>query len=100
MDLQVGLMFHLMVQKEPKKNNQGSSIVLSTAPDKEPTHWKQELFIMNQVHQVEVNGRIDGNISIERNSYWKRHYNIDISYAVNNQNFSKTFDRWREKTQN
>lgn len=65
------------------------------------THWKQELFILDEGFSLSVSHLIEGEICISRNSYWRRHYNIDIKCQVDEfPQIEKTFNRWREKTKN
>jgi protein arginine N-methyltransferase 1 len=56
-------------------------IILTTAPDRVPTHWKQTILRLNNVLKVQK-GDV---ISLSINSYIRkdnhRHYNVDIKYS-------------------
>lgn len=110
------------MHKRGSSNNIPPPLVLSTAPDfpyflinqisfssifnffqkkKRATHWKQELFIFDESFSLQTPRKIEGEICITRNSYWRRHYNIDITFQVDQlPACSKSFNRWREKTKN
>jgi len=56
---------------------------------------------MDEVITLQPGETIDGSFEIARNTYWKRHFNIDISFHVNNdvaKTVHKSFPRWREKS--
>ncbi|KAL6079048.1 class I-like SAM-binding methyltransferase superfamily [Balamuthia mandrillaris] len=86
-------------------NTEEHSILLSTSPYHAPTHWRQELFIMDEEIQLnESEATLSGTFTITRNAYWRRHFNIDISFSLSTvedgteERSYKSFPRWRQKT--
>lgn len=43
------------------------------------THWKQDLFMMNDPISVSPGDAVSGKISIIRNRHWRRHLRVSIS---------------------
>ena len=52
--------------------------VLTTSPFCEPTHWNQEVLVLDESFEVEKGDTISCDVSIERNKYWRRHYCIFV----------------------
>jgi SAM-dependent methyltransferase len=74
-------------------------VVLSTAPNQTPTHWKQLSMLFDDGVVVRKGDEFTGEIDIQRNTYWRRHFNFDLTYAVNDAApASKAFGLWRYKT--
>ncbi|XP_078701433.1 protein arginine N-methyltransferase 2-like [Branchiostoma floridae x Branchiostoma belcheri] len=57
-------------------------VVLNTGPEHEMTHWKQDLFMMDQPTAVEGGDSIVGNILIKRNPEWRRHLRVMFTWEV------------------
>lgn len=84
-------------------------VTLSTSPDCEVTHWKQDLFLLDEPITVQKGNYLKGTIYIKRNPEYRRHlsvtYDFIVSYghAVDNGDISreiihdikKTFYIWR-----
>ncbi|XP_006822673.1 protein arginine N-methyltransferase 2-like [Saccoglossus kowalevskii] len=81
-------------------NNQ-NTVTLDTGPTSRLTHWKQDLFMMNDAVQVTVGDKIEGSIVIKRNAEWRRHLVVTFKYQMifhcdqNIKNFEKTFPLWK-----
>lgn len=55
---------------------------------------------MDDVTTLREGQSINGTFVIARNHYWKRHFNIDIAYHIDDATdkaVCKSFPRWREK---
>ncbi|XP_066263589.1 protein arginine N-methyltransferase 2-like isoform X2 [Branchiostoma lanceolatum] len=57
-------------------------VVLNTGPEHEMTHWKQDLFMMDQPTAVEGGDSIVGSILIKRNPEWRRHLRVRFTWEV------------------
>ncbi|XP_078620041.1 protein arginine N-methyltransferase 2-like isoform X2 [Branchiostoma floridae x Branchiostoma japonicum] len=57
-------------------------VVLNTGPEHEMTHWKQDLFMMDQPTAVEEGDSIVGSILIKRNPEWRRHLRVMFTWEV------------------
>lgn len=57
--------------------------VLSTSPFEPPTHWNQELLLLDRGLQMERSDVLHVSITCQRNSYWRRHYYfvLDIEHT-------------------
>jgi protein arginine N-methyltransferase 2 len=58
------------------------TICLSTAPDSSPTHWKQDLFLIDDPLEVSKGQRLTGSIKLTRSKVWRRHLRVSISYTL------------------
>jgi len=54
------------------------TITLSTAPDQEPTHWKQTVFLLPESSTILEGKQIQGSITLAKDSQNQRHYNVSI----------------------
>ncbi|XP_065833893.1 protein arginine N-methyltransferase 2-like [Oscarella lobularis] len=81
----------------PGLPNDVKPIFLSTGPDHELTHWKQDLFMLDEPEVVEVGQEICGSIRIRRNSKWRRHLKATIKWetSLHAKEKVKTFSLWR-----
>lgn len=84
------------------------------------THWKQDLFLLDQSLEVKEGDRVRGTVRVCRHKLWRRHLRVNLSYThwrqeqtlsqvgvvgsewVNNydtlnsiQEYRKTFALWR-----
>lgn len=59
-------------------------VVLSTAPEREPTHWKQTLFFLDEPLRLEQDDAVHGRIAFRKNANNSRCVDHTISFAVNN----------------
>ena len=74
-------------------------VTLSTAPNETPTHWKQLSMLLDDGVPVRKGDVLTGEIDIQRNTYWRRHFNFDLVAAVNDaEPHKKAFGLWRHKT--
>ena len=86
-------------------------IVLDTSPFCPKTHWKHELMVMEEKDFLEIceGEKVVGIFNLERNKYWRRHYNIEVCYRVSMKGgeiegekysklFFKSFPKFRYKT--
>ncbi len=74
-------------------------VTLSTAPNETPTHWKQLSMLFDDGVPVREGDEIKGEIDIQRNTYWRRHFNFDLVCSVNgSEPLVKAFGLWRYKT--
>jgi ubiquinone/menaquinone biosynthesis C-methylase UbiE len=74
------------------------TFVLSTSPQAPPTHWKQVVFVFPKPEQVKVGDKVTGTIVVERNQYWRRHFEATISFCINGSDArsqAKKFELWR-----
>ncbi len=55
---------------------------LSTSPKLPPTHWAQEALLLDREMEVPPDGELRVRLTIERNSYWRRHYSLRLSGQV------------------
>ena len=46
------------------------------------THWKQVLFMFGEPLAVKAGDMVRGNIQVQRNSYWKRHFETTIEFEL------------------
>lgn len=85
------------------RQTEGGAVELDTGPNAQPTHWKQTLFMLDgpvSVHQGET---ISGFIVLNRNSVWRRHMSVTLSWTVRRraegrderEAGTKTFPMWR-----
>lgn len=83
-------------------NNYDSSkkeVVLNTGPLHPLTHWKQDLFVMDEPVSVRVGDEIKGSITLSRNPDWRRHVRVQFCYEIHHdekvQVFKKCFRLWK-----
>ncbi|XP_077997829.1 protein arginine N-methyltransferase 2-like [Glandiceps talaboti] len=78
-----------------------NSVVLDTGPFHRLTHWKQDLFMMEEPVEVAIGDKITGSVSIKRNPHWRRHLKIIFRYKIlsnttdNVKDYEKLFPLWR-----
>ncbi|XP_071943186.1 protein arginine N-methyltransferase 2-like [Antedon mediterranea] len=76
-------------------------VVLDTGPDKPTTHWKQDMFVMDDPCKVQEGDIIEGAVTITRNPDWRRHLRVTFSFTIQykisgfQQVFEKLFLLWR-----
>ena len=79
-------------------------VTLSTAPDQEQTHWKQNLFLLDEPVTVHTGNFIKGAATIRRNPKYRRHlrvtFELDIFASKSNDgkvinSIKKKFYIWR-----
>ena len=62
------------------------------------THWKQDLLMLDTPLDVLSGDHVIGNVRLKRNTKWRRHLTITVTYCVtrNNQNLivSKLFPKF------
>jgi hypothetical protein len=61
---------------------------LCTGPDHKLTHWKQDLFMLDDVITVEEKDEIQGTVVINRNPYWRRHLKVTFQWKVFRRDFN------------
>lgn len=68
-------------------NNNGDTVILSTAPNAEPTHWMQSIILLPDHVQedVEVGDPIAFRLVMKRNQDNKRQYKIEIEVLDSNE---------------
>lgn len=90
-------------------SNGTTYVTLSTSPESELTHWKQDLFLLDEPIAVQKGYCVDGAITIKRNPEYRRHLSVNFTFlvyyghSVSNENEStdvvydikKTFYIWR-----
>lgn len=59
-----------------------SDLSLNTSPALPPTHWNQELLLLDDTLHVAEKHKVQIGIKVERNSYWRRHWILHLSVAV------------------
>jgi len=64
-------------------------VILSTAPDKPLTHWRQDIFLHERTFEVTEEDCIEGIVRFIQNPNWRRHYNLEISFTL------REFDQYR-----
>ena len=57
-------------------------VILSTAPDQEKTHWKQNLFILDEPVTVHSGNIIKGAATLRRNPKYRRHLNVTFEFNI------------------
>ena len=57
-------------------------VILSTAPDQEQTHWKQNLFLLEEPVTVHVGNFIEGSATLRRNPKYRRHMNVTFEFNI------------------
>lgn len=57
-------------------------VILSTSPFNELTHWKQNLFLLDDPVEVSRGDRVEGQIKIYRHPEWRRHLRVLIQFKV------------------
>jgi len=62
------------------------SVTLSTSPKFKSTHWKQTIFYLDPVVQVEAGQVIEGTIAVRYNPVHQRELDIKISYNIQESN--------------
>lgn len=63
-------------------SNGTSYVTLSTSPKSDLTHWKQDLFLLDDPIAVRKGYCIDGSISIKRNPEYRRHLSVTFAFLV------------------
>lgn len=71
--------------------NKERDVVLSTSPDKKLTHWRHDLYLLQNPVHVTPQDEIKGMVRFIQNVYWKRHYNIEFSFDVAQKNIYQMF---------
>ena len=79
------------------------TVVLSTGPNAELTHWKQDLFMFDDPVDVLKGDVLQGSVLIVRNPDYRRHLEVTVCFSVLSSNrdtgqtdkFKKTFVIWR-----
>ncbi|EDO39146.1 predicted protein, partial [Nematostella vectensis] len=64
---------------EDKRN---SAVVLSTGPQCDLTHWKQDLFLLDMPLPVQENDLIKGSICLKRNPDFRRHLSVVFDFVI------------------
>jgi len=59
-------------------NTEDETVILSTSPDKEETHWKQTVFMLPDELKVEPGSTVSGIITLATDTTNPRHYNVSI----------------------
>eukprot|EP00850_Spirogloea_muscicola_P002003 SM000007S20963 [mRNA] locus=s7:1231302:1234668:+ [translate_table: standard] len=72
-------------------NTISDMIVLSTAPEEEPTHWAQTLLYMDHDVKVDQDQEICGSIHMKYNDENPRFLDIDLTYSTGGMEFKKSF---------
>eukprot|EP00479_Gromia_sphaerica_P012073 TRINITY_DN620_c0_g1_i1.p1 TRINITY_DN620_c0_g1~~TRINITY_DN620_c0_g1_i1.p1 ORF type:complete len:221 (-),score=30.55 TRINITY_DN620_c0_g1_i1:102-764(-) len=74
---------------EDGKNEKG--LELNTSPAHKETHWKQVLFLFDDAPCVKVGSIVEGVMTIERNKYWRRHFEVVLKFSIqgNPKNWTK-----------
>ena len=57
-------------------------VTLSTAPDQEQTHWKQNLFLLDEPVTVHTGNFIKGAATIRRNPKYRRHLRVTFELDI------------------
>lgn len=57
---------------------------LDTSPKCAPTHWNQELLLLDEEIALEDEEVLVVSLRIERNAYWRRHYVLYLKMFVTN----------------
>ena len=47
-----------------------------------PTHWKQDLLLLDAPIQVEKGQRLKGSVLLKRHKLWRRHLRIKLNYSL------------------
>eukprot|EP00040_Diaphanoeca_grandis_P006805 m.38672 g.38672 ORF g.38672 m.38672 type:complete len:458 (+) comp17983_c1_seq2:570-1943(+) len=73
------------------------SVTLSTAPDSPTTHWKQDLFLLDEPLLVEAGDTLTGRCIAIRNPAFRRHLHVHLTLVHDRSktNISKEFRLWR-----
>lgn len=58
------------------------SIVLTTSPFGESTHWRNVTFVLEEQVSLQSGDEISGEFIISRNPQWLRHFDVKISFEV------------------
>jgi len=83
-----GLMAHFTVEF----NGTDETLILSTSPDAEPTHWHQTLFYFDEPIQVSQDSVIQGKIQVQQHHESHRFINIQMDCSVDKKTISKLFE--------
>eukprot|EP00474_Spongospora_subterranea_P010132 CRZ10590.1 hypothetical protein [Spongospora subterranea] len=73
------------------------TLVLSTSPMHKSTHWRQVTFILTTPVRVEEGDMVNGTMDIRRQSFWRRHFEVELKFSVGDSRESVTqvFPLWR-----
>ncbi|XP_068683864.1 protein arginine N-methyltransferase 2-like [Montipora capricornis] len=55
---------------------------LSTGPDDETTHWKQNLFLLDEPVFVHIGNFITGSAALKRNPKYRRHLSVTFDFKI------------------
>lgn len=69
------------------------SVILNTGPKHELTHWKQDLFMLDDPITVCEGDQVEGTVTFSRNQEWRRHLRVMLQFSVtsgNNTDLMKT----------
>jgi hypothetical protein len=73
-----------------------NKIILSTSPKDTPTHWRQVTFVLSSPIELEAGARIKGEMSIRRQTFWRRHFEVEMRFTTDDRNESiQIFPLWR-----
>ncbi|GLJ36355.1 hypothetical protein SUGI_0729770 [Cryptomeria japonica] len=72
-----------------RKRAKSNSLVLSTAPEEEPTHWAQTVLYIYDPIEVRQDQIIEGSITLSQNQKNPRFLNIHLEYASGGRKFVK-----------
>jgi len=82
------------------------SVILSTSPLHEDTHWRQVMFWFKEPVRVEKGSAIKGSFSVLRNQKWRRHFDCTFQFHVHttlpsgevevSEKHESLFNMWRE----
>lgn len=75
-------------------------VLLNTGPKHELTHWKQNLFIIDEAITVECDDIITGSYNLYRNKEWRRHLFVKINFKLQRKDeilntVEKKYSIWR-----
>lgn len=73
------------------------SVVLTTSPYGEPTHWRNVTFVLEEQLPVEAGDVIEGKFIIFRNKQWLRHFEVTVTFKKKGSDLviSQTMPLWR-----
>lgn len=73
-----GAWFEVVFSGKTKEDD----VILSTAPDRPETHWRQDVFLLERDFAVTEEDTISGFLRFVQNPNWRRHYNLEMSFSV------------------
>lgn len=83
-----GLCDGLIISFDVSFNHGNQSVVISTAPESQPTHWKQTIYYISRPQKVKRNQSIQGTIQFHPNAKNRRNIDVQLKFGNLVQNYT------------